>query len=145
MDEKFKRKLLAVPKEVFENWEWRNGDQFLYKELGADDFYIHGYIGDHALCSNSVLHINVIGDGLEGEIIPVLTPERIQDMLATKNKWKSEGGSPTAVMRGLHKHLDIAFELNPNYEIESWEMFWLDYFMGDQYFLTWIEAKGKWS
>jgi hypothetical protein len=85
MDEYIKM-VLALPEEFFKDWEWKEGDHLLHKELGSDQWY-ERTIGELEVSRNTILYKVVdYHDELEGEIRPLPSQRQLQE-LSTLDWW----------------------------------------------------------
>lgn len=137
MNELYKKMILALPSNFFENWEWQNGDRFLHKELGSK-FWNEKAIGDHEVTSgNTVLYfIPDYQDVLEGEIRPLPSQKQLQSLAIRK---ESDSSNVFILIEFTAYVKERGYKW---YKNKSMECLWLEFLMDTKHHFDW--KKDKW-
>ena len=131
-DELFKKMVLALSPKFFEDWQWKEGDVFLHKELGSD-FWNEKVIGNHTVSGNTVMYIvGEYEDVLDGEIRPLPSQKQLQNICMNLIQC-----SPQELLRFFEAWL-YEDEIRPVVDFEDFDDLWLKY-------TVWVWSRQEWD
>jgi len=92
ISDEYKKMVLALPDEFFEDWQWKEGDSFLYRPSKDDDWELY-YVGSFGTMVKDgiIVFATLIEDATpsQGEYRPVPNQEQLQAMII--NNFKVSG------------------------------------------------------
>lgn len=142
--DEYLKMVLALPDEFFKDLTPKLGDVVIALGPNIKMVFISRAGSGLGEIWNEVRYLDdersiLISDSLR--IIP--SQEQLQEKIMKSTNLGKKEWTPAELLIRFHRFISIAFEINPNYTIESWNIEWLRFCMGELYLLSWVG--GKWQ